>query len=1371
MGKKLLIASGTGNYDHPHPELQLPHIRETVDSVAALFTGRLGYSRVLEEISNDPTSDDLHKELDVWLGSGERDASDWVVFYYTGHGDLVADKLYLLTRDYENGRTSTAFSVEEFASMLSSKDASGENRKLKRCLIILDTCHSGAGTLGISHQIGKLLSKGGNGAMFYLLAASYPKQEALAGAMAEALIQSVEDPLVGGTLQPLLYFDQIVPAINRRLRSHQAVYSPVAAPDEEPQFFPNPRYIPGLPSGATVADIRRAVETGELTGFWDPISRGVELESQPGWYFTGRERVLRELSSWLKDPTDRRARVITGRPGSGKSAILARIVTLSDREHRQLLPAREERMLEAFPTGIIDLAIHAKGKTFQEIVDRLALHLKAGTSAAEVLSTLASRVQPFHVVVDALDEATDPTLIARDLLSLLLSLPKVKLLVGTRPEYANKLGTGTVQLQIDQSDYLEEADLANYVVARLLGQAQQAEKTPYQDDPELARGVAEAVAKRAYPNFLIARLVAEDLLARPQPISRDEIAQSVFPNSVGAAFEQYMARFGAEREKVRDLLVPLAWAGGLGLPWADVWPSVASGLSGHTYRDEDIRWVLDRAGSFVVEALEHDRSVYRLYHQALADHLRRGRDPVPTQRRIVKTLIQTVPGFADSARKDWRLAQPYILGHLAEHAAAGGILREVARDPLFLLTADADRLVAAMRADAQGVPPSTMQGYQTSLHLMKTNRLPERASYLEMGARKAMATVLANRISRLPLQRAWGVPWARWSPVSTHRILAQTGSSVRALAVTEWQGRTVVIAAVFRRISVWDLESGKEARPPIPVDKGFVEALAVAEWQGRTVVLAGSSDKTIRVWDVESGKEIFTPLAGHGSQVRTLARLSRLFRRDRAWDCPLAATEWQGRTVAISSNSDRTIHVWDLETGKEVCAPLIEQTGKVEALAVAEWQGRLAVVSGSSDQTIRVWDLETGREAYVTTTDDRLWIRNLAVAEWQGRTVFASAKVYEDIIRVWDLESGKEVSAPLTGHSSTVNTLAVVKRQGQTLVISGSSDETIRVWDLESGKQETPAVTLHTAAINTVAEAVWHGRRVVISGSSDATIRVWDVESGKEVRPPFAGHEGSVEAIAISEWQGRTVVISGSSDKTIRVWDLESGKEIRAPLTGHAGTIITLAVAERQGRTVVVSGSRDDHSIRVWDLETGKEAYAPLTGHRSEILTRARSWLVKRFKPHGNLVGTLVVAKRQGQTVVVSGSRIWSLDSGKKNLPTLADNRGFFSPLAVAERQGRTVVVSGISNIRVWDLDTGGEINATLRANEPAIDTLAVAKWQGRSVVLSGNWDNTIRISDLESGEILPVIDVGSRVNSIMFSAGSRIVAGTKKGLICVQLS
>lgn len=36
----------------------------------------------------------------------------------------------------------------------------------------------------------------------------------------------------------------------------------------------------------------------------------------------------------------------------------------------------------------------------------------------------------------------------------------------------------------------------------------------------------------------------------------------------------------------------------------------------------DVIWALDEAGSLVLEAGEHGRTVYRLYHQEFADYLR-----------------------------------------------------------------------------------------------------------------------------------------------------------------------------------------------------------------------------------------------------------------------------------------------------------------------------------------------------------------------------------------------------------------------------------------------------------------------------------------------------------------------------------------------------------------------------------------------------------------------------------------------------------------------------------------------------------------------------------------------------------------------------
>jgi hypothetical protein len=216
--------------------------------------------------------------------------------------------------------------------MLIARDAGGENRRIKRVLTILDTCHSGVGVLELSRQLSHAFFQGVTGNMFYLLAAAFPNEEALGSALAKALIESLEDKALGGAQQPLIFFDQLIPAINRRLRAHKVIYCPVLSSDEEPQFFPNPRYVPDLPIAAPVQEIRRVEEHPELAPPWGPRSRGVELDSQAGWYFTGRHRVLQELSQWLQAPGDARTRVVTGSPGSGKTAILSKIVMLSDPE-------------------------------------------------------------------------------------------------------------------------------------------------------------------------------------------------------------------------------------------------------------------------------------------------------------------------------------------------------------------------------------------------------------------------------------------------------------------------------------------------------------------------------------------------------------------------------------------------------------------------------------------------------------------------------------------------------------------------------------------------------------------------------------------------------------------------------------------------------------------------------------------------------------------------------------------------------------------------------------------------------------------------------------------------------------------------------
>jgi WD40 repeat protein len=84
-----------------------------------------------------------------------------------------------------------------------------------------------------------------------------------------------------------------------------------------------------------------------------------------------------------------------------------------------------------------------------------------------------------------------------------------------------------------------------------------------------------------------------------------------------------------------------------------------------------------------------------------------------------------------------------------------------------------------------------------------------------------------------------------------------------------------------------------------------------------------------------------------------------------------APIEWIGHTMAvtslsyspdgqhvISSSADKTIRIWDVETGTAVGKPLEGHTETVWSIAYSP-DGQ-CIASGSADKSIRIWDAVTG---------------------------------------------------------------------------------------------------------------------------------------------------------------------------------------------------------------------------------------------------------------------------------------------------------------------------------------------------------------------------------------------------------------------------
>src|SRR6266545_1672100 len=65
----------------------------------------------------------------------------------------------------------------------------------------------------------------------------------------------------------------------------------------------------------------------------------------------------------------------------------------------------------------------------------------------------------------------------------------------------------------------------------------------------------------------------------------------------------------------------------------------------------------------------------------------------------------------------------------------------------------------------------------------------------------------------------------------------------------------------------------------------------------------------------------------------------------------------QDSKCIVSGSVDKTIRVWDAETGEVVVGPLVGHTESVTSVAFS--QDSKCIISGSFDKTIRVWDAET----------------------------------------------------------------------------------------------------------------------------------------------------------------------------------------------------------------------------------------------------------------------------------------------------------------------------------------------------------------------------------------------------------------------------
>jgi WD40 repeat protein len=233
-------------------------------------------------------------------------------------------------------------------------------------------------------------------------------------------------------------------------------------------------------------------------------------------------------------------------------------------------------------------------------------------------------------------------------------------------------------------------------------------------------------------------------------------------------------------------------------------------------------------------------------------------------------------------------------------------------------------------------------------------------------------------------------------------------------------GQTLVSGGADSTIKIWHV-GAKDLIDILHKHNGMVRCVEFTP-DGR-MLATGGDDRKILFWDLMQRQVCMT------LSLDDTAAHSMTFSRD-------------GQILVTGSY--RKIKVWGLSPGVGLltCEPelLHSLTGHshiVRSLAVSSDGKQL--VSGCGDKTIKIWDLETG-ELIRTLTGHRDGVYAIALSP--DDKIIASGSA-DKTIKLWYAKTG-ELLGTFVGHANTIT--AVKFSTSGEILVSGSLDKTIKIW-------------------------------------------------------------------------------------------------------------------------------------------------------------------------------------------------------------------------------------------------------------------------------------------------------------------------------------
>jgi WD40 repeat protein len=1162
-------------------------------------------------------------------------------------------------------------------------------------------------------------------------------------------------------------------------------------------------------------------------------------------HFHGRTELIARIDQQIA-LQDRGYVVIRGEAGVGKSALAAHLVwTRPCAFHFTGLragarnPVEARKSLAAQLIGGWRLADQfTPGDVFPSAADRPDWLAKVIRAAAAECNRHYRGRRPLVLVVDGLDEALpDPSDMDTGVplgLPTPDALPTGVFIVATS-RYGLRLTAlrdpprvGWSQITVEGQDNL--ADMRAYLHATLTGPEPDAKLVDALRRYHVSTDwFVDTLMDGCRGVWIYLRYVLDEIRRGRSPL---DVAR--LPAGLRAYYEQQINRWAADEETWRRLHRPaLAALVALQRPVTsdDLAQIIATSDGQSVTADQVAAWLDGVARAFLDVTRSGRRAFYSVRHQSLRDMFITSPDSdadkdepidaglgdqlhrawIEANQAITRWLIPVL----QHGRRDWASVDDYTVRYLATHAAAAGRIDDVIADVDYLVLADPDTLLAALRAVRTDEGRLIRAVYRASASRHRSLRPAQRRYLLAVDAARYQAESLRQSLAHpLSCKPKWATG-TKVNPALEDTFTGHVGwlNVVACTALPD--GHPLVVTGSGSNSGgsegtdgtarVWDLATGTQYAA-LGGHVGGVTAAACTALNGRPIAVTGDSgprngNGTLRVWDLVTGRAIGEPITGHVGAVNAVA-------------CTILPN---GRAVAVSGdsgiyaqNDGGMARVWDLTTGKQL-AMLEGHVGAVHAVTCTILNDRPVAVTSdvgprksiphgqgvinSSMGTVRVWDLATGKLVCEPITGHDGWVNTVACTVLNGHPIIVTGDSghrfgHHGSVRAWDLATGKPVGEPMAGHIGQVMAVACTVLNGRAVAIAGDSgpdfgDGIVRVWDLATGQPVGEPIRSHTGRISAAACTVLDGRPTAITGDSgsyylgqtnraNGTVRVWDLADATRYKS-LPGHTDLVRAVACTVVHDRAVTVTGSGNNsfakgTIRVWDLSSGKPIGAPIISGIDQVTALACTLLNSHPIAVTA--DTRWLRVWDLEDQHQFGEQINVHTDYVPSVACTVLNGRpIAVTGDSGDDIGVWDDDGGGASSFDGRmqVWDLNTRQPIGKPIAHHGPVNAVACKVLPDGRVVAVTGDiddhdkGRVRMWDLSAGEFIGEPISGAAGHVEALACTMLNGRPIGVLGSSDGSVQAFELTEnaqygvlrGHVGPVTSVACTV------LGERTIAVT----------